>query len=576
MLKNSRCLPCLVDADQSNMNMTLPKWKLIGIQLVFGFIANNACATTTVTLSGLESGALVHGLSGKTQHTVVSDTDALLSAARRGDAMIMLALSNAQDLDRVRPIVEAAMDGKIDLLIEGPEALVAQARPADRSIWKPASRMFVSTRSDRIGLYLVALDPAAGVDQVNTALEQTRAQITSEARHDAPPAAATTRQARATTTQADPKDNAFQLPPLAASSPNQVCISMRNQLSAKLGESGASSTEIDKAVQRVCQYGTVAEFRATLADYGAFGKQRSPELVLNLRQQWLLLLSEDAAQPDGSRAYLWARTLGDHAGSGFSWTGTHGHAYTRKRGVDMHALMDASIHSGWGPVEANPFAWPSKTPSDMFRCEKDPNATDLARGKYGEFTTVRCPVKPRLLSLLPGNVYNDTVTIEDSTSWTIGGSYTASATIENGQPKPSVSLALSGGYTSSKTARTTLMLVQTSTNADTLMYRSTYWRPNWEATARWVNAKSLKKNTLVDLTSATPLAATLNPAWSIVWELPLAPNSERNTLYTSMYDGRHQDCSWQAKEARCSGETTKSGGVWVNNTSLLVSLPKAR
>lgn len=556
--------------------MKLRQLRLTAAYITLGLAANCAYADNTITLSGLESGTVVHGLSAKSTHTTTSTVDDLLSSAARNNAMIMLSVANASDVERAKPIVEAAMNQKIDVLVEGTDDLLRQMKPEMRSVWVPGSRLFISTRSEELGDYLLTVDAAATIDQIAEALSRTRQQISARTAGNKTPTRATAPQSASA--RSSSSSGSFQMPQLISSTPSGVCISIRNQLAATLNDPAVPTTEVTNAVQRVCQYGTVGEFRAVTGE-PAYGMPADTTLMLNLRKEWMLLLSEDKAQPEGSRAYVWLRTLGDDAGSGFTWaTGVAGHAYTRKNGVEMYDIMNTSIHSGWGPIESRPTAWPNKTPTDMFLCEKNGAAVNMGTGvNNGITTSVYCPIQPRLLSVLPGNTYNDQVTIANSTAWSIGGAFTGSVGASETGPEGSLSLSLSGGYTNTNTAQETLSLVDTTTNADTLMYRSTNWKPDWEAMAHWIEAKDLKKDSFLWIDNATPLAKTLNPAWSIVWELPLAQNAGRTTQYTSVYDARHQWCQWDDKDYRCENSSMSiNGEVWMDNSSLILSLPKSQ
>jgi hypothetical protein len=549
------------------------KIKILVAQIALGLFAHCAYANNTVTLSGLESGATVAALSAKTHHSTVSTSDDLIASALRSDAMIMLSVTNAADLERAKPIVAAAMDKHIDLLAEGKEAFLAQLKPDYGSVWVPGNRLFISTRSDRLGLFLLPFDATATTDEIDAELTRIRHDISTDA-------ASQKRVSRTAARSASPRSasstGSIELPDLIAPTPSAVCISIRNELVQQLADPDIPEYEVDHAVQRVCQYGTIGEFRTTPAEVGVYGVQPNPSLVLNMRKEWMLLLSEDKTQPNGSRAYLWLRTLGDNAGSGFAWTnGAVGHAYTDKKGVDMYDIMRPAIYSGWGPVETNPAFWPNKNPADMFRCEQDPNAVDdYAHDANSVMTSAYCPVKPRLLSVLPADSYDDNVTVGTSTGWSIGGQFSAGIS----EKKPEVSLGLSGGYSSSNTTEATLSMVRTSTSADTIMYRKTTWSPGWEALAKWIENKGLKKDSYVNLSSATPLAKSINPAWSAVWELPLEANlgpngTGRTTLYTSVYDVQTQWCMWDDKSSNCTNQSIiDKAGAWISKSALFVTI----
>jgi hypothetical protein len=544
------------------------KLKLVTVQIALGLFANSAYADNTVTLSGLESGPTVHGLSAKNQHTTQSTADDLIVAAARDDAMIMLSITTTHDVERAKPIVKAAMDKHLDVLIEGTDELITQLKPVNQSVWVPGNRLFISTRSENLGTYVLTFDRAATVDQIDSQLTLTRKQIAAQAARDKPLSVATA--ARSVTTPSNKASGGFSMPSILAPTPSAVCLSIRNELASHLAGSDMPESEITNAVQRVCQYGTVGEYRASPAEAGTWGEVPSKSLVLNLRTEWMLLLSEDSMQPQGSRAYLWLRTLGDDAGSGFTWTnGVTGHAYASKKDAAFYTIMKPLIHTGWGPIERRTH-W-SGSPEAMFLCEKNPTATGPA-SNWSNSQKVLCPVRPQLLSLLPGNSHDDKVNVAQSTGWSIG------AGVQGGvsEGKPSLSLSLSGGYSSTQTSEVTLSMVRTSTNADTTMYRTTTWIPGWQAMFNWIRAMGLKQGQLVDLSPATPLATTLNPSHSVVWQLPLTENAGRTTMYTSAYEAGDHQCHWVDKHSRCEPEVREAAGVWTSNNSLLVTLPSTK
>lgn len=55
---------------------------------------------------------------------------------------------------------------------------------------------------------------------------------------------------------------------------------------------------------------------------------------------------------------------------------------------------------------------------------------------------------------------------------------------------------------------------------------------------RWINARGH----VGSLAQATPLAATLNPQYEIVWELPLRGNEGRRLSYNMVYEAGWNTC----------------------------------
>ncbi len=83
-----------------------------------------------------------------------------------------------------------------------------------------------------------------------------------------------------------------------------------------------------------------------------------------------------------------------------------------------------------------------------------------------------------------------------------------------------------------------MQLAQTRSNADTVFYRTTRWTPDVPAIYRWINSRNHRGN----LAQATPLAATLNPHYEILWELPLKGNEGRRLAYHMVYEAGWNTC----------------------------------
>lgn len=535
------------------------------------FTHASASPSSTVSLSGLESGPGVHALSTLNDHQTGESIDTLIALATQHDALLMLAVSSPAEVERAKPIVARALDEHVDLFLEGPAELVAALQPKGIHIWAPGERLFVSNRSVQRGLFVMAFDHSVSDAQLRAHLIDARGEIAHEIAPNRARRSVADMHRDATREVPVPSPGSFDIPGLSAKTPSEVCIAIRNALVEKIGANGITDAQADKAVNRVCQYGTLGEFRAQPADT-AYQASDDPEIVLNMRQEWLLLISEDKSRPQGSSAYFWIRTLGDNAGSGFTRAdGSAGYAYNN-RTTDMFRIMNPLIHSGWGPLDNMSLDLDDRPSPELFACEANPQTVRSVSTAGFEAPPLRCPEAPKLLSVLPADSFDDTVTISHATSWNIGASYTQNASLSAVGPSVGWSMSLSVGRTSTDTATTTLRMVHTSTNANTTMYRTTEWSPNWEAMAKWVEAQNLSRGAFVSLGHATPLAATLNPAWSMVWQLPLEPNLGRKTLYTSVMQARNQRCLYDANHATCTKSKTLDTGYWTRNSSVIVSL----
>ena len=537
---------------------------LFSTALLFSSYRASAASNTTLTQADLTSGPTVQALSQLTDHRAVATVDALIQTAIADDAMIMLSLETTADVERARPIVERALDARVDFFVEGSEALVAALQPKTTRIWKAGERLFVSNRSEQRGLVLQTFDVGSTPYRLKTDIVSLREAIDRETTQVAA-AHSVVKRASGNMPSGD-SSGSFELPSLIAKTPSEVCIAIRNKLVDRLADDHLTNAEIQRAVNHVCQYGTIGEFFATPPDIVGGATANGTNVVLNLSQEWMLLESEDKSQPDKSSLYLWVRTLGDDAGSGFTHQSNAASiAYASATRVSMLNVMSPRILSGWGPTNALRAASSESSPLDnLFACETNPNSSETSSDARA---TIVCPVRPRLLSVLPGDSFDDTVTVVNATAWTIGGSFSVTPT----EP-PAVTLSVNVGRTDTQTSSATLHMVRTSTNANTEMYRQTLWNPNWEAMAKWVRAKGAKDRTIISLNGASPLASVLNPAWSIVWKVPLADNAGRKTRYTSIFEAHDTGCVWKDKEARCENPLRPSWGIWSKNSSMIVSI----
>lgn len=496
----------------------------------------HAGPTDSVTMSGFSDGGTIAQLGTRFQNRVQSTEDALFDDAKRRDALIMLRIQSTNDIPAAKSVVTRAIRDRVDLILEGQPEWIAQLKPDGQTVWTSNNLLFVSNRSERHGLYIVRPKPGMSVDKLATDVADARKTLMN-AQPMVPPLAAKMNM-RNLATQDNDKSWSISLPTLSTTSPNEVCIAIRNAFFEKIPVSTMSQADITQTVNKICQYGTFAEFSAAEADDVVPNSNytRNPNALVNLSQQWLLLVSNDKTQPSGSRAYLWTKTYGEGAGSGF----------TRKRSSEgvyngvLKGIIRPVIRSGWGPIDNSASAWDSGGGAiRLFPCENNPQVSIQVDGK-----TIVCPVKPQLLSLLPSDSFGNKVNVSNSEGWNIGGTLgiqgSGGPTPGGGTPTPTVvqpSLSITGGYTNTKTSTVTWDYEQTKTNSDTVYSRLTEWIPNWRGLFDW--AKTTK---MTSLDAATPLAATLNPHYSMVWQIPLAENTGRTLQFGSQYEVRWQSC----------------------------------
>ncbi len=490
-----------------------------------------AAPIDSVTLSDLSSGPQVRKLADSGNNQSQPNVESLLANARVNHALIMLSLRSKDDILKAKPIVAQALSEGLDLLLEGEPEWLAQLKPGQQTAWSYGNLLFISNRSESRGLFIVK----AALDMPTVELKNYIIKIRNTLQSE---------QNKATFQPSNYQDfpvgeNShsqqswdINLPSLAAQTPSEVCLAIRNALFNKISDKTVSRQNIHAAVRRVCQYGTIADVTATAADATVPGWPYSHDALLNLRQEWLYLVSNDPYQPSESRAYLWIKTLGEGGGSGFTRVLDKDGAWFGGSDWSVRNIMHPFIHSGWGPINNSELAWINGKPSGVFSCEENPDiSADIAGEK------VHCPVRPRLLNVQPQNTFDDQATIMLAQGWTIGGTLTAG--IVGG--KPMASLALNSSYTQTRTSSIPMKLLHVRSNADTTYYRSTEWLPNWPAMYAWLKPQS---GSLITMGTATPLASTLNPQYSAVWQLPLEANANRTLQYGSQYEARWESCQW--------------------------------
>jgi hypothetical protein len=326
---------------------------------------------------------------------------------------------------------------------------------------------------------------------------------------------------------------------LSAASPSSVCRAFRRKLAATLFSQGLPTSDELRPfaieVRRWCQYGNLSMHLAAAPKFTIFPFRGTDEPRLSLVTEWALLRNDDPIEPGGTSFVFWAKTIGEGGGSGFGRrSGTEGYFDVGQGG--LRRLLDASIHSGWGPIEYDGVAsaWPvnSSFPgtekTQLFLCDR-PGGPDL----FG------CPQRPTLRSLYPADSIDGVVTVSRAERFIVGGNAQAGVSVDStGKITPNMSFSLNLVQATTDTAQSEMRLVQTRTNADTTYYRTTRWTPDVPAIYQWINARGHRGS----LAQATPLAATLNPQYEVVWEFPLRGNEGRRLSYNMIYEAGWNTC----------------------------------
>jgi hypothetical protein len=313
--------------------------------------------------------------------------------------------------------------------------------------------------------------------------------------------------------------------------PVTVCQNFSNAVYQALFK-GATPTQaqrqaVAKEVARWCQYGKLT------ADYPSWGFKVAPFDYTSIPKknfdiEWALIRNENLLEPERSTYLFWTKTSGEGAGSGFTRNSAD-QAFWRDNVV--RNLFDVGMHAGWGnsyprydPSWAQPGPgtgpgqhWPLAD-HRLFQCDLTPAVT------------YSCPKGPRLLRLFPVDSFNDSVTVAFSTALALGGTATLTGGADVSGPSASAALALSATYTETQTATAQLSLTDVRTTATQTYSRSTRWRPNITAVWDWVRANRLSNGARIG--NSTPLAATLNPSYDVLWEIPLRANAGKAFRYT--------------------------------------------
>jgi hypothetical protein len=326
---------------------------------------------------------------------------------------------------------------------------------------------------------------------------------------------------------------------LSVASPSSVCRAFRRKLaSVVFGQRRPDRDEFRafaSELRRWCQYGNLSVHVAALPQFTIAPFRASDEPRLSLTSEWVLLRNDDPIDPTGTTFVFWAKTVGEGGGTGFGRRqGTEGYIDADQGG--LRRLLDASIHSGWGPVEYDGVAsawpvnssFPAARKTQLFLCD-EPDGHEL----FG------CPREPRLRSLYPADSTDGVVTVARAERFIVGGNAQAGVSVDTtGKITPSMSFNLNLVQARTDTAQSEMRLLQVRSNADTMFHRITRWTPNVPAIYQWINARTHKGS----LAQATPLAATLNPEYEIVWEFPLRGNEGRKLSYNMIYEAGWNTC----------------------------------
>ncbi|MGF6710042.1 hypothetical protein QFZ41_001006 [Luteibacter sp. W1I16] len=441
------------------------------------------------------------------------------------DGVLLLTLGDEEDVAEVRRLLGEWLDDGTRIALTGPAPVLEHVRPDSVYAW-PSSNTIVLDPGAGLGIF--------GVDAHDT--DHRLAILMNWTWVEADITEPTARVRRVVDNSLRKLDVAFDF---SAASPSAACRTVRRKMASVLFDGRLVSRDEQRAfaseMRRWCQYGDLSVHVAAPPQFTIQPFRGTDEPLLTLVTEWALLRNEDPVQPATTSYLFWVKTVSEGGGSGFGRRdGTE--AYFDASGGGLHRLLDASIHSGWGPVAHDELltAWPlnSTFPSTgnthVFVCDGP-----------GEAGLPSCPRKLRLRTLRPADSTDGVVTVSLAERFIVGGNAQAGISADTaGKITPSINFSLNLVRERMDAGQSEMRLVQTRSNTDTVFYRTTRWTPDVPAIYSWINARAH----LGSLVQATPLASTLNPLYEILWELPLQDNAGRKLPYHVIYEAGWNTC----------------------------------
>ncbi|PXX21694.1 MULTISPECIES: hypothetical protein [Burkholderia] len=441
-----------------------------------------------------------------------------------------------------RRLVEQSLRSQGTVVLKGSADALYDLKPEWIRVWPQANTIVLTSR---MGTRVEGVREPHGNDPipvVQLMASQIRQALAAERLlRQAAPVGAAARTKRAVlshaTTQDFRKNVDFSIRP---TSPTETCTTFGNNLAANTfgrpltaDEQRALSLELGKW----CQSGTLSHYQ------GGSGARAVPHWTynekpkLNLLTEWALIRSEDVLRPAQSKHYFWVKSVGEGAGTGFTRSLQDTATFS---GNVMHGLMDVAIHGGWGnsyPSDPRSWSypigqahWPDRDP-ELFGCDD------------GEFASV-CPTGAQVVRLFPSDTFNNQVTVSQATQLAIGGTVGVTGT-GSASPALAINASLTVTRTDVTTQSATVNLTSTQTSSARPYSRSTRWRPDVPAVWDYLIARRITG----PFGAATPTAATLNPEYDVLWQIPLQPNRDKIMKFSLIYEAGWNNCVREA----CAG-----------------------
>jgi hypothetical protein len=467
------------------------------------------------------------------------------------EGVTLVRVQPSDDQDEVIARLQSLLDDGQRTVLIGSVATLSSVRP-------PFARAWPSTTT-------IVLDPSAGlgISGFDAPHDEDRLKVIADWSWGAEPSGSN-RVTRAT--GVEPRFHAVAFT-ITAPSPAQMCRNFSAETwTSVFGDRTPSADEFRayrREVRRWCQYGNLSMHTAAVPQFVVPSYRETSKPRLSLLSEWALIRSEDRANPDGASYLFWTRTLGDGAGTGFTREGG-GRAWVDSKDRALRDIADMAIHSGWGFVERPDVttAWPSNSSFPytgdihLFRCDAPAALRPLD-----------CPASPMLRKLYPGDSFNGRLTISAGETMTYGGEAKLGASVDSrGKASASLSFGLQFLRGTTRSVTADVPMVQVSSNASTVYYRSTRWTPDVDAIYRWLDQRRE-----FDLTKATPLATTLDPRHEILWELPLEGNAGRALPYHVVYEMGLNTCD-ETFLCVWRGERAKARVGWMDSVTVYLPL----
>jgi hypothetical protein len=316
-------------------------------------------------------------------------------------------------------------------------------------------------------------------------------------------------------------------------SPTETCTTFGNSLAASTFDRALTPDELRALsieLGRWCQSGTLSHYHGSSGTDSVPKWSYTDKPKLSLLTEWALIRSESVLVPTQSRQYFWVKSIGEGAGTGFTRSFQDTATFTNNV---MFGLMDAAIHGGWGnSYPRDPRSWSDPIPPAHW-ADRNPQLFGCDEGEAGNV----CPTGAHVVRLFPSDTFNNQVTVAMATQLAIGGTVGVTGTIAE-KPSVAINASLTVTRTDTTTQTATVNLTNTQTSAVQPYSRSTRWRPDVPAIWDYLVARRITGA----FGTATPTAATINPGYDVLWQIPLQPNRGKMMRFSLIYEAGWNNC----------------------------------